>query len=134
MESYVAQASGLVLGLIAVPSTCEVLERWSMEFDKEYRWHGVVLITVQTPTVEPMTRGTQLMPPQAGFDRDVFGNIFTTRQFVHRIRVAYWKSASTCLEVDHNAKKLKYAQLRMLCQRRSASREHETYRKPRPLS
>ena len=62
VETEVAQANELMFGLTAVLSLslCKVLER-STELDKEYRLHGVVKITAQTPTIEPMPAGTQPM-------------------------------------------------------------------------
>ena len=58
VERVVAQASGLMTKSIAALSM-----------------RGLVLRFTPTPTVEPKTTGTQPMPPQAGFDRELFGTV-----------------------------------------------------------
>ena len=89
---------------------------------------GLVLRFTPTPTVEPMTTGTQPMPPQAGFDRELFGTVSRPDSSFIEIESHIGRALLLALKSLTMHRRTE-AQVRMLCQRRSASGGHETYRK-----
>ena len=117
VERVDAHASGLVAESIAALSM-----------------RCLVLRFTHIPTVEPMTTGTQNDATTSRIRPTLVGNRFTTRQLVHRIRVRYWKSASTCVEIAHHAQKDKSFCAHALSEVERLARARETYRKNRPKS
>ena len=73
------------------------------------------------------------MPPRAGFDRHLFRTVSRPGSSFIEIETHFGRALLLALKSFTMHRRTK-AHVRMFCQRRSASRGHETYRKIRPKS